>query len=493
MKSKIMKRTLLLLFMLFSVVLYGQEKQTRKEQKMNIILFLVDDLGYHDLTITGSQLYDTPNIDALSKSGMFFTNAYASHPRCVPSRYAIQTGKYPAHGHVPGGKGSLKLSDETVGEAFKKAGYVTFFAGKWHLGHTPDLWPQNKGYDYNYGGCSAGAPISYFYPYNTPLNPNKKGGHHRKIVGLDDGHPGEYLTDHLTDETVKFIKSHKDVPFFAMLSHYGVHAPFEAKEDIIKKYRKRMQGIHYSGPDYIEKDGITKMHQDNVVYAAMIQSVDESLGRVIRALKEAGIYDKTAIIFTSDNGGLSNKGVGNKRKLATSNLPLRAGKGHLYEGGTKEPFIVFWPGKVKPGSHSDQVTLNIDLYPTMLDIAGIKNTNKNVAGISIVPQLEGKPPVKRTVYWHSPLPRPRQTGDITCSVIRVGDYKLLDFYAEHLLELYNVKKDPSETHNLAKEKPKLAQKLDKQLNEWKNSIHAIEHPVKKNKDKKGKNKNKVHK
>ena len=469
--------------MFLSVTLFAQQKQQQKPGKMNVILFLVDDLGYHDLTVTRSKLYETPNIDAFARSGMFFTNAYASHPRCVPSRYGIQTGKYPAKGHVPGGKGALKKTDETLGQAFKKAGYVTFFAGKWHIGHTPDLWPQNEGYDYNYGGCAAGAPISYFYPYNTPKNPGKKSGHHRKIVGLDDGHPGEYLTDHLTDETVKFIKSHKDVPFFAMLSHYGVHTPFEAKKEMIAKYRKKMQGIHYTGPGYIERDGITKMHQDNVVYAAMIQSVDESLGKIIKALKEAGIYDKTAIIFTSDHGGLSNKGVGNHRELATSNMPLRAGKGHLFEGGVKVPFLVYWPGKVKPGSTCDQVTLNIDLYPTLLAMAGIKNTNKEVDGISIVPQLEGKKPVKRTVYWHSPLPRPHQTGDITCSAIRVGDYKLLDFYDIHKLELYNVKKDPGENHNLASEKPELAQKLDRQLNEWKNSIHAIEHPQKKKKNK----------
>ena len=479
-----MKKNLFFFFMLFSAVLFAQEKQKADTGRINIILFLVDDLGFHDLTETGSKLYDTPHIDRLSRAGMFFTNAYASHPRCVPSRYGIQTGKYPARGKVPGGRGSLKQSDETLGEAFKKAGYVTFFAGKWHLGHRADLWPQNKGYDYNYGGCAAGAPISYFYPYNTPLHPGGKGGHHRKIIGLDDGYPGEYLTDHLTEETVKFIKNHKDIPFFAMLSHYGVHTPFEAKKELLGKYRQRMQEIHYSGPDYIEKDGITKMHQDNVVYAAMIESVDQSLGKIIQALKEAGIYNKTAIIFTSDHGGLSNKGVGNKRELATSNLPLRAGKGHLYEGGVKVPFIVYWPGKVKPHSQCSQVTLNIDLYPTLLAMAGIPNTNKKVDGISIVPQLEGEKPVKRTVYWHSPVPRPWQTGDQRCSAIRVGDYKLLDFYDVHRIELYNVKNDPGETHNLAAEKPGLAQKLDRKLNEWKNSIHAIEYPVRKEKKKK---------
>ena len=460
-----MKKLFVLWLLLASVTLFAQEK-------MNVILFLVDDLGYYDLSMTGSELYETPHVDALAKSGMSFMNAYACHPRCVPSRYGIQTGKYPATSQVPGGRGSLKPDDYTIGQAFQAAGYKTFFAGKWHLGKTEDEWPQNRGYDVNKGGCSAGAPISYFYPYNVSKKGEKSGDGHRLIIGLDDGKEGEYLTDQLTDETIKFIKKHKNEPFFAMLSHYGVHTPFQAKKEMIKKYKKKMEGITYTGPDYITRDGTTKMHQDNVVYAAMIESVDESLGKLIKALKEAGIYDKTAIVFTSDHGGLSNRGINSTRKLATANMPLRAGKGHLYEGGTKVPFIVYWPNEVEPGSISEQVTINTDIYPTLLEIAGIENTNEDIDGISIVPELKGADPVERTIFWHSPKGRPNKTGDHNSSAIRVGDYKLIDFYDEGRVELYDLKDDPAEAFNLVTAQPKVADELLDELNVWKESIHA---------------------
>ena len=479
-----MKKAFVLFLLFFSTALFAQEK-------MNVVLFLVDDLGYYDLSSTGSDLYETPHIDALADAGMSFTNAYASHPRCVPSRYGIQTGKYPATSQVPGGRGSLKPDDRTIGEAFQAAGYKTFFAGKWHLGKTEDEWPQNRGYDINKGGCSAGAPISYFYPYNVSKKGEKASDSHREIVGLDDGKKGEYLTDRLTDETVKFIKENKDKPFFAMLSHYGVHTPFQAKKEMMKKYKDKVDGMTFTGPDYIEKDGVTKMHQDNYVYAAMIESVDESLGKLIKTLKEEGIYDKTAIVFTSDHGGLSNRGINSTRKLATSNLPLRAGKGHLYEGGTKVPFIVYWPDNVKPGSVTEQVTINTDIYPTLLEIAGIKNTNKDIDGISIVPQLEGGKTVERTVYWHSPKGRPNKTGDHNCSAIRVDDYKLLDFYDENRVELYNLKNDPDEEKNLTADEPEKAEELHKELNNWKSEIHAyIDTGKKKKGNKKSGNKNK---
>ncbi len=489
-----MKKIIVLLMLLATTGLMAQEKT-------NVILFLVDDLGAHDLSSAGSKFYETPNIDHLAQEGMSFTNAYASHPRCVPSRYGIQTGKYPAKSKVPGGRGSLKKSDITMGEAFKAAGYKTFFAGKWHLGHNEDEWPQNRGYDVNIAGCSAGAPISYFYPYNTPVKGAESDNKHRKIVGLEKGEKGEYLTDRLTDETIKFIKANKDKPFFVMLSHYGVHTPFQAKKDALNKYEKKLKGMHFEGPDYITRDGTTKMHQDNAVYAAMIESVDESLGKLIATLKEAGIYENTAIVFTSDHGGLSNRGVNSNRELATSNLPLRAGKGHLYEGGTKVPFIVYWPDKVKPGTVSNQVTINTDIYPTLLAIAGIKNTNNDIDGVSITPELEGGKSVKRTLYWHSPKGRPNKTGDHNSSVIRVGDYKLIDFYDENRIELYNLKDDPDESTNLVKKEPEKAEELHNKLNTWKKEIDAYqENPSdkknkksKKGKKKKGNKKSKHHK
>ena len=467
-----MKKLFVILMMLLSVSLVAQEK-------MNVILFLVDDLGYYDLSMTGSDLYETPNIDAFAKTGMTFTNAYTSHPRCVPSRYGIQTGKYPARGQVPGGKGSLKASDYTIGEAFKAAGYTTFFAGKWHLGKTEKEWPQNQGYDVNKGGCAAGAPISYFYPYNEPKN-GKSAGKHSKIIGLDDGVKGEYLTDRLTEETIKFINEHKDGPFFAMLSHYAVHTPFQAKQDYVSKYKQKVKEKTYIGPGYIEKDGVTKMHQDNAVYAAMIESMDESLGHLIQALKEAGIYEKTAIVVTSDHGGLSNRGVYNNRKLATSNLPLRAGKGHLLEGGVKVPFIVYWPGKVRPGSITDQVTINTDIYPTLLEIAGVDNKNRKIDGQSIVPALKDEELVERIIYWHSPLARPSSTGDFNSSAIRSGDYKLIEWYDMGQVSLYNVKDDPGETKDLSEELPEVTEELLTMLHNWKKEVNAVTVPPSEN-------------
>ena len=482
-----MKKIGLFILLAFAMTFQSQAQ----EKKLNIILFLVDDLGPHDLSSAGSKLYETPNVDRLAENGITFTNAYASHPRCVPSRYGIQTGRYPATSQVPGGKGSLKPDDKTIGEAFQAAGYKTFFAGKWHLGKTPDMWPQNKGYDVNIAGCSAGAPISYFYPYNTNKKGETKQSGHRMIVGLEEGKPGEYLTDRLTDETIKFIKENKDSTFFVTLAHYGVHTPFQAKKEMIEKYKNKIKGLSFEGPAYITKDGVTKMHQDNVVYAAMIESVDESLGKLIETLKEEGLYENTVIVFTSDHGGLSNRGVNSTRELATSNLPLRAGKGHLYEGGIKVPFIVYWPGTVKAHSFTSQVTSNVDIYPTLLDIAGIKNTNNKVDGISIVPAMKGKKEVKRTLFWHSPKARPNKTGDHNCSVIRVGHYKLIDFYDEGRLELYNLKDDPAETNNLANKEMKRAQEMYQQLNDWRTSIHAYFDTGEKKK--KNKNKNNNHK
>ncbi len=482
-----MKKITFILFLFISLSISAQKKT-------NVILFLVDDLGYYDISANGSKLYETPNVDKLAESGMSFTNAYASHPRCVPSRYGIQTGNYPATSQVPGGHGALKKEDKTMGMAFHEAGYTTFFAGKWHLGKHEDLWPQNRGYDINIAGCSAGAPISYFAPYNVNRKGAESDNKHRAIVGLDDAPKGEYITDRLTAETVKFIKENKDKPFFAMLSHYGVHTPFQAKKEILEKYETKLKGMTFEGPDYTAKDGTTKMHQDKAVYAAMIESVDQSLGSIVKALKEAGIYDNTAIIFTSDHGGLSNRGANSNRDLATSNLPLRAGKGHLYEGGIKVPFIVFYKGKVKAGTVSSQLTSNMDIYPTVLAIAGIKNTNTQVDGMSILPELEGRAAIRRTLYWHSPKGRPNKTGDHNCSVVRVGDYKLIDFYDEHKVELYNLKKDPSESHNLATEKEKKTKELLDNLNAWKKDINAYidPDPYKKNKKKKKKKKKNGH-
>ena len=448
------------------------------DKRPNVVLFVVDDLGYYDLSCTGSGLYETPNIDALAKSGMQFTNAYVSHPRCVPSRYAIQTGKYPARVQIPGGKEQMKTSEVTIGEAFKEAGYTTFFAGKWHLGSTEAQWPQNQGYDINIGGCSAGAPPSYFYPYNVKKAGDKS--KHKNIVGLEKGKKGEYLTDRLTNETVNFIHGHKNETFFAVLCHYAVHTPLQAKQEKLKKYKAKLKNMHFDGQEYITKDGTTKMRQDNAIYAAMIESVDESLGELVSTLKTEGIYNNTIIVLTSDHGGLSNRGIKSKRPLATSNLPLRAGKGHVYEGGVKVPFFVCWPGVVQAESFSEQITINTDIFPTLLDMAGIPlQPNSHLDGISMLPFIRGQKSIERTLFWHSPVGRPESTGDENCSAVRVGDYKLIDFYDKNKVELYNLKTDPYETNNLVSLENELSKVLYEKLNNWKTEVNAIHKKPKK--------------
>ena len=462
----------------------SESKESAKKEvtsKKNVLVFIVDDLGYHDLSSKGSKLYETPNIDALSKQGIDFSNAYVSHPRCLPSRFALQTSTYPgAHG-IPGGGdvGEIMKDGRTIGQVFKDNGYETFFAGKWHLGKTVEAWPQNRGYDINIAGCSAGAPISYFYPYNVPQGKadkydpkNKKGKHGKKITGLENGVKGEYITDRLTDETIKFIKKDHKKPFFAILNHYGVHTPLQAPKEMVAKYRKKLKGMKLDGPEFAMKDGETKLHQDNAIYAAMIESVDNSLGRLIQTLKDEGLYENTIIVFSSDHGGLSNRGVGNKRQIATSNLPLRAGKGHVYEGGIKVPFII--GGAVTSKSHvCDEVTSNIDLMPTLVDLCGLKQPSYKVDGISIAPYIDNSKKTERTLFWHSPRARLKSTGDNYCTAIRVGDYKMFDFYKDGKVELYNIVKDPNETTNIADQNPELVAKLQKEMDDWKKEVKAV--------------------
>lgn len=439
-------------------------------EKPNVILVIADDLGYHDLSVTGSQLYETPHIDQLAKSGMQFTNAYVSHPRCIPSRYSIQTGKYPARVQIPGGTENMRSSEITIGEAFKEAGYSTFFAGKWHLGKDESLWPHHQGYDINKGGCKSGSPGSYFFPYhNVKREPTNE-----PYYGIEDGVEGEYITDRLTTETVQFIKDHKDTPFFAVLSHYAVHTPFQAKQDKIDTYKKKLTTLNFSGAAYTQKDGTTKMFQDNAVYAAMVVSLDESIGKLIRTLKEEGLYSNTIIVFTSDHGGLSNRGVKWKRDLATSNLPLRAGKGHIYDGGTKVPFFISYPNLIGSEAKTNQPTINTDIFPTLLELAGIPLRPQNhLDGMSMVPAIKGNEPVERTFFWHSPVSRAPFTGDENCSAIRIGNYKYLDFYDQQKAEMFNLETDPYETKNIVTTEPDKAEILRKELEIWKQNVNAI--------------------
>lgn len=454
----------------------------RAQNKPNFIFFIVDDLGWGDLSISGSQFYETPNIDRLAENGVRFDNSYTAHPRCVPARFAMFTGKFPAREGVPG-RGNMELSEVTIAEALKEHGYSTFYTGKWHLGHDESHWPQNQGFDVNKGGCDAGAPPSYFYPYNKT---NRKSGENIGIKGLEEGIEGEYITDRLTDEAIKYIKQHKDGPFFATVAHYAVHTPLEAKKEKIAKYEKKLKSMTFEGEEFtFGADGRQKMHQNNAIYAAMIESVDESLGRLIQTLKEEGIYDNTIILLISDHGGLSNSGPNNTRDLATSNLPYRAGKGHLYEGGIKIPTIVHWKGVADDGSVKHSLITGADYYPTFLEMAGLPlKPEQHVDGVSFVSALKGEEINQdRAFFWHSPLGRPAQTGDHNSSTIRLKDYKLIHFYDENRVELYNIKNDPYEKNNIAEQEPVMTKMLLQKLNSWKKDINAFDKKANKKKNK----------
>jgi arylsulfatase A-like enzyme len=458
----------------------------------NLILFYVDDLGWMDLGIQGSTFYETPHLDELARDGIRYTEGYTAHPRCLPARYGVVTGRFPARGGVPGGRdgGHLKPTDRTLAHALREGGYRTCFVGKWHLTgpHGENTLPQNMGFDVNIAGGAAGAPQTYFYPYRKkPVSELKEGWDigldKRAIAGLEDGQEGDYLTEVLTTKSIGFIEENRDRPFFLYLSHYGVHDPFEAPERLVRKYREKLESMAFDGEAYQPVDRTTgvgeqKMRQDNAVYAAMIGSVDESLGRIVKALQRLDMADNTVIVFTSDNGGLSNRGERdgkiNRRPLATSNLPLRTGKGWLYEGGIREPFIVLWPGVTRPGTvNRTDIVVSSDLYPTFLEMAGLPlEPVHHLDGVSIVPSLMGQPFERGPVFWHSPTSRPYSTGDTDCSAVRVGAFKLLEWYHTGHIELYDLSQDPGEVNDLAGTMPAKRDELLAILRAWREETGA---------------------
>ncbi|MDE0569555.1 MAG: sulfatase [Verrucomicrobiales bacterium] len=419
--------------------------------KPNILFILIDDMGWMDLGCQGNENLNTPNIDALAKDGIRFTDAYAPAPVCSPTRAAIMTGQSPARlqitNHLPHQDrftpkdskilpaqmlNHLPLKHVTLAERLKEdAGYATAFIGKWHLytGREEKYNPLNQGFDINIGGCSYGGPPTFFDPYRIDFLPNRK--------------EGEYLPDRLADETIAFIgeQKSKEKPFFVALWNYTVHWPMEAPAHLVEKY----------------KDLPVQGYRDHR-YAAMIEAMDSAIGKVLRSLDEMKISDETFVIFSSDNGPFG--GVGDAR-------PLRADKGHLYEGGIRVPLIVRWPGKVKPGITDSTPIILTDFYPTILDAAGlIPDSNSPVDGENILPHLKGEIFLKeRPIYWHYPnfaFHRDNRLG----SAIREGDHKLLHFYDTDSVELYNVRKDISEKNDLSVELPKLASKLKGKLKSW---------------------------
>ena len=444
----------LLIFVLYLI----ESSCSETNEKPNIILFFVDDLGWTDLGCYGSDLYETPNIDQLASEGVRFTNAYSACTVCSPSRAAIMTGKYPARlkltdwiqGHkrpkvklqVPDWQMYLDTAEITIADALKKAGYVTANFGKWHLGDDPRYWPENQGFDLNIGGYRWGAPGSYFYPYH---------GERRDKMhppNLEDGKEGEYLTDRLTDEALKFIGQQKTKPFFIYFPHYAVHTPIQAHDSITQYYEQKVTENH--------------RHQ-NTAYAAMIHSTDHSLGRIRQKLNDLGIEDKTAIFFTSDNGGLELRNI-------TDNGAIRAGKGSAYEGGVRVPFIVIIPGITKPGIETELPVVGMDLYPTILDLTGlevIENDGKN-----LIPFFKSKDRQinRSSLFWHYPHYHPG--GATPYSAMRKGDYKLIEFFEDGRLELYNLAEDVGEEMDLAEENPEILRQMHRALQDWRDQVDA---------------------
>ncbi len=446
-----------------------------EEQKPNVLMIIVDDYGRHDLSMCGSQLYQTPNIDQLAGESTFFNNAYVAYPRSVPSRYSIMTGRHCARPQTTSRSDErhVEATDYSIAEGFKDAGYSTYICGKWHLNGRDGSTPADKGFDVVIGSGAAGATSSHFAPFNQKV---KSGGHEKAIKGMDDAPEGTYLTDYMSEVTASYIREQSaDQPFFAICSYYAVHTPLEAKEDMVKDYRKKIREMGLGeDPMMSEEAGDSKTQQDNPTYAAMVESTDSGIGMMIEALKETGLYDNTIIVFISDHGGLSNRG--NTRQLATTNLPLKAGKGHLYEGGIRVPFFVHLPSQQK-GRMSDQLASSLDIVPTLIDICDLPvGKNIELDGLSLSPALtpsREKKLEQRDLYWHKADERPTSTGDYVSSAIRSGDYKLLDFYKQNRIELYDLSKDEGERVNLAEQMPELTSELMKKLDDWRKDVKAI--------------------
>ena len=449
----------------------------QRKIRPNLVFFLIDDLGWKDLGCYGSRFYETPNIDRLAAEGMRFTDAYAACPVCSPTRASIMTGKYPARLGITQWIGGpqkptayreyLPLEEMTIAEALKEAGYATGFVGKWHLSTRDETrqryYPDRQGFDVNVGGDWSGAPPTYFYPYEK---------RNRKLETMPPGgQEGEYLTDRLTEESQEFIEANRDRPILLYLSHYAVHTPLESKKDLAEKYKAKAAKLPEAdrpAAKPVYGPYRTRQVQDHAVYAGMVQSVDESVGRVLDQISKLGLEQDTIVIFMSDNGGLSTV----RREGPTCNLPLRAGKGWLYEGGIREPMLIKWPGVVKAGSVCAEPVTSTDFYPTMREMAGLPlKPGQHIDGVSLIPLLKGTGrPQRDAIYWH--YPHYHGSGNRPSGAVRAGDYKLIEWYEDGRVELYNLRDDLGEQKDLAAAMPGKAQELRRMLHAWRDEMGA---------------------
>lgn len=426
------------------------------DTRSNILFIMIDDMGWMDLACQGNKLVDTPNIDRLAKQGMRFTDSYAAAPVCSPTRAAILTGLSPARLHITNHtpdqkrftpddatllpapmKNELSLDYVTIAERLKESGYRTAFMGKWHLSGPnrgdPELEPTAQGFDVNIGGAGYGGPPSFWDPYKNP--------------NITDRKAGEYLPDRLADEAIVYIGQKSDKPFMLFLWNYTVHWPMEAPEDLLEKYNTR------TGPGL-----------NDTRYGAMIEAMDRSIGRVLAELDRLKLSDNTLVIFTSDNGGYG--GVADNR-------PLRKDKGHLYEGGIRVPLIVRWPGRIEPGTLCHEPVVSMDHYPTLLEIAGLKEDPAlDLEGLSLTPLFRGKKSLEReALYFHYPNYAFHQSNRLG-GAIRKGHLKLIENFDDGSVELYDLSKDIGESVDLSKTMPGQARMMRDQLAEWRVRVDA---------------------
>ncbi len=428
----------------------------------NILFIFLDDFGWRDTTYMGSDFYETPNIDKLASEGMIFTDAYSCAANCAPARACLLSGQYtPRHQiynvgtgprgkaayrkllHIPG-TDTLDVKIKTWAHQLQQAGYATATMGKWHLSDDPIPY----GFDVNIGGTHSGGPPHGYYPP------------HGKVPGLQSAPKGEYITDRLSDEAIKFIRQHPSKPWALYLTHFAVHTPLNAKRELVAKYEAKPKG---------------KLH-NHVAMATMIQAVDDGVGRIQATLDELGITDNTVVIFYSDNGGYG---------PATDMAPLKGYKGTYYEGGIREPFFVKWPGVVAPGTRSNVPITGVDLYPTLCEIARAKlPASQPLDGVSLVPLLRGDVTSlgNRPLFWHFPAylqaysvideQRDPLFRSRPCSIIRLGDWKLHEYFEDGGLELYNLREDIGESRNLAQQEPEKTAELHGILKAWRNKLNA---------------------
>ena len=445
-------------------------------ERPNILFILADDLGIKDLSIEGSAYHETPNIDRIAREGMRFTHGYATCQVCSPSRASIMTGKYPARHGVTDWIGAatgldwkrnnrvlpseyvhqLPHADTSLAEAFKKGGYRTFFAGKWHLGNTGSF-PENHGFEINIGGHHRGSPPGgFFAPFKNPK--------------MKDGPPGESLPIRLARETATFITRNaqdredplkKPAPFLAYLSFYSVHGPIQTTPDLWSKHQKKAAQKPRAGGRFLyDRTLPVRQVQDCPIYAGMMESMDDAVGIVLATLDELNLAPNTIVIFTSDNGGVSSGDA-----FSTSNLPYRGGKGRQWEGGIREPYYIKAPGVTKAGSTSDTPVTGTDFYPTLLELAGLPALPKqHIDGVSLVPLLKGGNISARPLFWH--YPHYGNQGGEPSAIIRRGEWKLIHYYEDGRDELYNIIADIGEQSDLAQQESAHVKSLRSELDAW---------------------------